>query len=694
MHKIKLNKITIGILLSVSIMGAALAEDVTTLPEMTVESEAGAGINAYPVDLESTPASAPDTTSLLRQTPGGGVNRNGPLTAQPQYRGMFADRIDVSIDGMYINSGGPNGMDPALSYIPRTQLESLKVIRGIAPVSSTGESIGGSVIANSRKIDFTNDDEFTPSLSIGGGGESANSSWYSSALAGFSNDTHRIQVFGSHEEADDIEFPGGDIVPTEYERDNFGAGYGFHTGSQEFGINVRRNETGKAGTPALPMDIKFINTSIVEGTYNSNSTHAKIYWSDVNHEMGNFFLRMPPNPVKTRLNMADSSGWGYSTASDFDLGASSTLTVGIDGHLDEHDSTVIDPINNPAFRVTNFNNVKRDLYGFFLEWNGTLAKGTNLQIGTRYNKVDSDAGKVSHFMAMMNPAINRLQTAFNTADRSDTDNNIDVVAKLSHAISNTSTISIEAGRKLRSPSYQERYLWIPLQATNGLADGNNYVGNLNLNAEKSYELGLGLDSSDGKYYAEPRVFYRFVDDYIQGTPATNPDVIAISSANGDTTPLKWNNVDARFYGLDAAMGVRIDANWSVDGMISYVRGKRDDISDDLYRIAPLNGRATLIYRRNNWWGAVEGVIYADQDKVSRTNNEAKTDGYGLIHLRAGMDVTRTLKVNAGIENLFNNKYEDHLAGINRVTTDTDVAAGDRLPGAGRSFLVNLTYDLD
>ena len=255
------------------------------------------------------------------------------------------------------------------------------------------------------------------------------------------------------------------------------------------------------------------------------------------------------------------------------------------------------------------------------------------------------------------------------------------------------TLLAEAGHKTRSPSYQERYLWLPLQATNGLADGNNYVGDINLDAEKAYEVGLGLNWATGRFYLEPRAFYRYVDDYIQGVPATDPVVIAVSTAGGDPTPLQFANVDAKLYGADAAWGATLNNNWRLDGIVSYVRGKRDDINDNLYRIAPLNGRATLTYRRSAWWTALEGVAYAKQDEVSETNNEQKTDAYQLLNLRGGMDIGRGLSLAAGVENILDSTARDHLAGINRVT-DSDVAVGERLPSPGRSFFASLQYRYD
>ena len=672
------------------------AEEPTVLPDITVEGAVAEEPSIFRIDLEQVPATTPDTAALLRRAPGANVNRNGPLTGIAQYRGMYGDRVNVQVNGIHINTGGPNGMDPPLSYIPRDQLDSLEVIRGISPVSKGQETIGGTVIANTRRSDFSTTDGITPSIDVRGGGATVDDSWNASTTASVASRNHKLDLFGSREKGGNIEFSRGKIKPSRHERNNFGGGYGFRTGAHEFSLDFRRNETDPTGTPALPMDIIDINTSIVQGGYDGEiggyTLHADAYWTDVNHKMSNFKLRNPPNPMMTRLNNATADGKGYRIDLSVPL-LSGMLMVGTDGNFDEHDSTIVDPVNNPMFRVVNFNDATRDVYGAFAEWNGTVVGDWALQLGARYNRVNSDADDVYSSMAGMNPNVNKLQTRFNAADRDKSEDNFDLVASLSYPVSSRTTFSVEAGRKTRAPSYQERYLWLPLQATNGLADGNNYVGDINLDSEKAYEVGMGLDWYGSRFYVEPRIFYRYVDDYIQGTPSTDPTVIKVSTMGGDPTPLQFSNVDAKLYGADAAWGATLGGNWRLDGIVSYVRGERDDINDDLYRIAPLNGTATLTYQRDRWWTALEGVVYAKQNKVSKTNNEEKTDGYQLLHLRGGIDLGKGLVFMAGIENLFDSKAADHLAGINRVNT-SDLAAGDRLPGPGRNFFATLQYHYD
>ena len=107
----------------------------------------------------------------------------------------------------------------------------------------------------------------------------------------------------------------------------------------------------------------------------------------------------------------------------------------------------------------------------------------------------------------------------------------------------------------------------------------------------------------------PRIFYRSVDDFIQGVAATDPNVILVSdAANGDPTPMIFTNTDATLYGLDAVFRYELVNSIILDATLNYVRGENDTLDDDLYRIAPLNGRIALTYDKDTWSVTVESVL--------------------------------------------------------------------------------------
>ena len=159
---------------------------------------------------------------------------------------------------------------------------------------------------------------------------------------------------------------------------------------------------------------------------------------------------------------------------------------------------------------------------------------------------------------------------------------------------------------------------------------------------------------------------------------------------GDPNPLQFNNVEAEFYGIDTDFGWRFDDSWRVDGVLSYVRGKRRDISDNLYRIAPLTSVLGLTWLRGQWTATAEGVFASEQDKVSRTNEETPSPGYGIMNLYGSYRFASGLDLSVGVNNVFDKEYRDHTNGVNRVR-NSDVAVGQRMPGPGSSFFARLTY---
>jgi iron complex outermembrane receptor protein len=192
----------------------------------------------------------------------------------------------------------------------------------------------------------------------------------------------------------------------------------------------------------------------------------------------------------------------------------------------------------------------------------------------------------------------------------------------------------------------------------------------------------------------PSIYIREVDDYIQGTPFDDtPGVLdtpqeMVASMNGDATPLRFTNVDARIYGFDLDASLRLSDQWRIDGVASYVQGERRDIDDNLYRIAPPSLTVGVTYEASVWDATLEAHGVARQSEVSVTNSEAPTAGYVILNLLGGWDVARGVRISASVENLLDHQYRDHLAGYNRVMA-SDVAVGQRLPGAGRSFLLRL-----
>jgi iron complex outermembrane receptor protein len=674
---------------------AALSAAADPLEELVVT----ANYSSRTIDVANTLSISPDVAELLKEAPGANVNSNGPLTGIPQYRGMYGPRVATSIDGNQLAPSGPNWMDPPISYVVASQLESLEVYRGIVPVSVAQEAVGGAIDARADKGSFTDSSDFSASGRIMASTQSTNSGYNLNTNLYASNNQHRLKLAALTESGDDADFPGGSIIPTQYERDRYDIGYGFQTGAHTLQLDYGNNDTGDTGTPSLPMDIRYIRGDLYNLGYSfdpgaDTSIDLALYGSELRHAMDNYKLRQAPPPANWRRNKAKSDNAGFKLMGTLEDEQGKWL-LGVDGFSSEHDSNIDNP-NNAMFFVVNFNSAERDVLGAFIERQQTLGARWSTGLGIRYNQVSMDAGKVDGTPAMMMPPAQMLRDQFNSADRDQTDHNVDLVAKTWFKASDTSSWYLGLARKNRSPSYQERYLWLPLEATGGLADGYTYTGNIDLNPETANQVEFGLDYRAGDLSFSPRLFYNKVDDYIQGVPSESAPAVMfvnmMNNMNGTNrpAPLQFDNVDAKLYGFDMDWAWQLDSQWQLSGIVNYVRGERDDINDNLYRIAPPNTSLRLNYAQANWTAGVETVLYARQNKVSQTNGEAKTSGYGLVNLSGSWQATSQLQLAAGVDNLFDKEYRNHLNGYNRAV-NPDIAVGERLPGYGINAFARLRY---
>ncbi|MEQ9003919.1 MAG: TonB-dependent receptor [Pseudomonadales bacterium] len=649
------------------------------------------------IELARTVDIAPDSALLLRKAVGANVESNGPITGIAQIRGMSRARIGAHIDGAVISPGGPNWMDPPLSYAPAAHLDSLVVYRGIAPVSAGQETIGGVLHATTWQGEFA---ESGPSVSARArtGFQSVNDGSLLSAAAVLAGRQQYLRLSGLTEQADDADFPGGRILPSEYRRERYDVGYALRGGPHTLRLDYGRNDTGDAGTAALPMDIQYIDADLYRLAYQFSGAELTVstraYYGDIGHGMTNHHLRTPPaNPAMLRRNVAAAENRGF--AAELVKGP---WKLGVDGHEERHDSDIDNPAA-PMFFVVNFRDVKRRVLGVYAERQIELSRGMSLELGARVNRVHMDAGAVDATPARMNmPAAVALRQAFNDADRSRSETNYDWTLKTYLPAGERTVLYAGLARKSRSPSYQERYLWLPLEATAGLADGRTYTGNPALDAEVAHEIELGFDWDGERLRVAPRLFYRRIDDYIQGTPSSNSAalmfVAMMNTMNGTANPppLQFANVDAVLYGADVDWRFRLSEHWSLEGVVNLVRGERDDVDDDLYRLAPANAFVAIAYQRPAWGLTLETFAYADQNRVSATNAELASDGYVLVNLKGYWQLGEQFRLGFGVDNVADARYRDHLAGLNRVAGNPDIAVGERLPGFGRNVFVRLDFD--
>lgn len=643
---------------------------------------------------EAVPFEGPDASLLVTRVPGAARVGNGALSGQVQYRGLFGERLNLRVDGQRFGSAGPNLMDPPFHYAPAPLIAALVVDRGVSPVSE-GPGLAGGADVVFKRIDYADGPGARLGYDLTASARSIDESFGLGGVVGAASEDWRFNLLGAYEEGDDTEFPGGTIATSDFERGVFGAEGGIRLGAHEFSLSARRQNTGPTGNPPFPMDIRFFDTDLVQGGYSGTfgdvHVEAGISYADVFHGMNNFDQRPPPEPARQRETFADATTRGANIAASLPF-LGGKLSLGADHEQVDHNVRITNP-NNADFFLNSLPDIEVSRTGVFGEWTGGFGPFES-EIGLRADAHDAKAGEAQVGAAVpMGPRL--LADAFNAADRSNDETTADAAARLWTRSENGLSWRATLARKTRVPNYLERFAWLPTGASGGLADGNIYVGDLGLEPETAWIAEAGFDYASSRAYLRPTVYYRQVEDYIQGVPFdATPGVPdspqeMVASMNGDPTPLRFANVDARLYGFDVDAGMVLAGPWRVDAVANYVRGERDDIDDNLYRVAPARVSAALTYETARWSASFETLAVAEQDEVSATNSEAPTAGYVVLNLFGDWQVAEGIRLSAGVENLLDQKYEDHLAGYNRIV-GSDVAVGGRLPGAGHGAFVRIS----
>lgn len=660
---------------------------VVTAPRLTATDAA--------TEADEELSTGPDGAAFIARQPGAALVANGALSGQVQMRGLFGERILLRINGQRFATGGPNAMDPAMHYAPMMLIDRIEIARGISPVRD-GPGLGGGVNTILKHARFGDGSSLSPQIDLTSQYRSVDDSVAMGGLVALASDSLRLGVIGSYEAGDDIRFPGGRIGSTSFHRTVYGVQAGFRAGPGEFSLEYRRQDTGRSGNPPFAMDIVYFHTDFAragfEGDLSDNlrlEVHAN--YTGVSHRMNNYELRPAPTMALTR----QSDTYADTMAADASLrfgSANRHVRVGADFELIDKGYVLYNPLS-PAFFIHPLDRASSDRVGGFVEWRSGFG-AIESELGLRIDRHGASTG-ASRFGPGVPAGPVNLANAFALADRNWSGTSIDASLRL-WAEMDAFTPRLTLAHKTRAPSLIERYSWLPTEASGGLADGNIYVGDVNLKIEKAWIAELGVDWQGDTAYARPVIYYRRINDFIQGVPfdATpgilNTPVEIVSNGSGDPTPLRFANTDARIWGADIAFGAKIAGPLRIDGVASYVRAERTDIADNLYRMAPANGRLAVSWEVSRWSISVEGQFIARQNHVSATNTEVPSAGYVLANISGYWLIRDGVRLDLGIENLFDTYYLEHLAGYNRIT-GSDVPLGSRLPGAGRSAFARIRW---
>jgi len=667
---------------------------------------------------ELTPlrAATSDTASLLRDIPGVALYGAGGVSSLPSIHGMADDRLRIKLDGMDLIASCPNHMNPVLSYIDPSNLETLKVYAGIAPVSSGGDAIGGTIIAESRAPEFAVPGQ--KSITKGEAGafyRSNNQARGANVSVSHATDRFNISYNGASSQADNYtagddfktyDFTGrightlarDEVGSTAYETRNHALGLAFKNDNHLFEAKLGYQDMPFQLYPNQRMDMldntqKSLNLRH-QGRFNWGKLDTRVYHEQVDHFMdfgadkrfwyGNGVPPIgsggptalngaPCNPISTTCAAGmpmytEGKTSGVVIKADIPLNLQDRLRVG--GEIQQYRLDDWWPPSGAGMWPGTFWNIsdgERDRSAIFGEWEARQRTDWMTLLGARVEQVNMNAGNVVGYNPanmMSNQA--RDAAAFNARDRSKTDHNLDLAALARYTANANRDIEFGFSHKERSPNVYERYTWSTWQMAalmnNFVGDGNGYLGDSNLKPEKANKVSATFDwhATDGAWTFKVTPHYSEVSDYIdavQWNATTN--LPAASLATDQFSVLKYVNQSARIYGIDLSGQLPLaQTDWGVfvlKGLLNYTKGTNQDTGDSLYNIMPLNAKLTLTHKKAGWDNSAEWVMVAAKDEVSEMRNESKTPGYGLVNLRGSYGWKR-VRVDFGVENLFDKFY--------------------------------------
>ena len=727
---------------------AQAADDTDTIDNIIVEEHRLEGItlggrSVNQAVLDRMRSATNDTASLLQGVPGLSLNAAGAVSSLPSIHGLADDRLRIKVDGVDLIASCPNHMNSPLSYVDPSDVSGLTVFPGIAPVSVGGDSIAGSIIADSRPAPFATDRQ--PGGIAGELGSfyrSNNDGIGGNAAASFAAENVSFRYNGSWSRSDNYK-AGGDFKTTEmtgrpghtlpldevgstaYETQNHALEFASKDDNSLFQARVSYQNMPEQLFPNQRMDLLGNEQVLVNLSWREDLDWG-VFEARVWHETVDHYMDFGPDkrfwygtesapPVAPEVGTPCSPPGFMSCAAGMPMQSEST-NAGADldfSVLLDEDNILRLGTKVVRYRLDDywspsgggmwpgtFLNIKdghRDRAAFYAEWEARPGSAWTTLLGARYERVTTNAGDVQGYATEMPAPGNQIPDAmaFNATDHKRLDDNIDLTALAKYTSSDHFDVNFGLARKVRTPNLYERYTWstwtMAAVMNNFVGDGNGYVGDVNLKPEVAYTASATLDwhAVDRRWEVRATPHYTRVSDYVDAValPGWMPDQYNV---------LRYANQDARLYGLDLAGNVSWDSDrgkWNAAAVVSYTDGENLDTGGALYNIMPLNARLSLGHQIGSWDNSLELVLVDRKDELSGVRNEIPTAGYGLVNLRLSRSWS-SVRVDVGIENLLDRLYFLPTGGAYLGQGSTMMVSmtqwGTAVPGMGRSVYAGLT----
>ena len=656
MHKFSLAALSGAITLALS--AAALAQETTTqLDEVVVTAPAMSEPLTVVTDPKAPrqPVPAHDGADYLKNIPGFNVIRKGGTDGDPVLRGLAGSRLNVLMDGQYILGGCNMRMDPPTAYVFPEVYDKVTVLKGPQTVLHGGGNLAGTALFERTTPAFENPGVRAHLGALAGSFDR------NDQVVDVTGGTRQgfVRLNGTRSAMNNYEDGDGNEVHSAYTRWSTGLVGGWTPDADtRVELSVDRSD-GEARYADRGMDgVLFDRTGYGAKVTKQNlsplvrNVEAQVYHNYVDHLMDNYSLR--PRTGTYKFSSLDRTTNGARASSRLALAEQTALTVGLDYQKHEHTArsngmmgTAFLPDVESYTRVPDYT---FEGAGLFAETEHTLDDRNRLIAGARLDKLD----------------VENVATARNTTDRT-----WGAFVRHERATSAALTTFLGLGHAERPADYWERSTY----------------NNFDLDPEKNTQLDTGLIHAAGAWRAAVSVFYARIDDFIL-TYATSP--------TGTGTKAAYN-VDATTYGFEADTSYALGGPWKLTGTLAWMRGENDTMNAPLAQMPPLEGRLGLSYDDKTWsYGfLVRAVDNQERVHVNYGNivgqDLGATPGFTVYSINAGFRPSKDALITAGVDNLFDKTYAEHLSRAGSAITGLVTTTRVNEPGRNLWVKANLTF---
>jgi hemoglobin/transferrin/lactoferrin receptor protein len=215
------------------------------------------------------------------------------------------------------------------------------------------------------------------------------------------------------------------------------------------------------------------------------------------------------------------------------------------------------------------------------------------------------------------------------------------------------------------------------------------VPNEDLSPEYSYNAEIGISRIvEGYMKLELVGFYTYLQNAIVRTSyQLNGEDSLLYDGDMYKVTANYNATRGIIYGGSLRFTSNLNRNITLNGTLNYTHGH--NITDDvpLGHIPPIFGRTTISYRRDRFffdiYAVYQGWKYAEDFSPYGEDNDGEAMEYGFpswwtLNLKAGFNLAQHFTLMMAMENLFDEYYKPHAAGIS---------------AAGRNFIIKATINI-